>query len=291
MKQTYYAFLLGFVMFLNVSFTLNKVDNSYLPMEDIPIKTLLLSAKIELRVNGKVNFIDQCLSFDLVNLTDDTLLILIQSGEKLDLTDPNYHDLFIVKSGVIRLAPKQSKRNVGHVFYYESPSAILNETKGEITSEKWQKLAKVIDANDFPIQAIQAAIWCITDNHPLSSITSEDKKNIQLLRRTVNEIQKNELPWYYFTSSKDTTEVYPVEHKNIIGNIEFYVASSTIITINIRNEHDEIMTTLIKESSLGPGNHKFSINTSVRTWPKGAYTVFVYEDYSKVIARETFELN
>ncbi len=285
-------FITGLFISQLFSSMVKSIENKS-PSVGIPINELLNKGEIKVTIKGNPTFNAECLSFDISNKSSDTLCIHFEAGQKLNSTSKNNQNEFILKSKTVCIPPHQTLIEAGHVLFYQNPkNSIINEdsTSTELTTKKWQKLSKIIEENDYPIQAIQAAIWCITDNHPVSSIISEDKKNIQLLRRTVSEIQKNELPWYYFTSSQDTTEIYPVENKNIIGNIEFYVNSSTIITINIRNEHDEIMTTLIKESSVGPGYHKFSINTSIRTWTKGTYTVFVYEDYSKVIARKTFEL-
>lgn len=289
MKQTLHLLQVGIIpllLFTSTSKTSIKATNSPI---GVPIQELILVNKIQVKIKGKAEFIGQCISFDLENLTGDTLFVLLKSGEKL-VSNNIDQDVFIVKSNVICLAPHQNKINTGYLFYYEIPNAILDEKKGELTSENWRKLAKVIDAHNFPIDAIQAAIWCITDNHPVSSISSNDMKNIQLLRRVVTEIQKNELPWYYFTSFEDTTDIYSENHKNIIGNIEFYVHSNSIITINVRNKQGKIMTTLLEESHIGVGKHIFSINLSVSSWPKGEYIVYVFENYDKINTTKTFEL-
>jgi len=290
MNQALYLFQMGIIPFFLFALTSKKSIKTELPPIGIPIEELLLTNKVQVKIKGKVEFNGQCLSFDLENLTSDTLFVLLQSGNKLNSNSADFQDLFIVKSNVICLAPHQTKTNAGSVFYYENSSSIINETKGEITAEKWRKLAKIIDANDFPINTIQAAIWCITDNHPVSSISSEDMKNIQLLRRTVSEIQKNELSWYYITFHEDTTVLYPVKHKNVIGNIEFYLHSNAVVTINVRNKNGQVMATLVEESAIGVGKHKFSMNLSVSSWPKGEYIIYVYENYSKVNSKKTFEL-
>lgn len=285
MKQTFYASFLGFILLLLFTSAKKKIRTTAFPIDE-----LIASGKIHTKMNGTATFNAQCLSFDLSNLTSDTLCILLESGKKLNSGNQN---VFIIKSNVICIPPHQTLVKSGYVFYYENPTSTLingSSASNELTAEKWRKLSKVINENDYSINTIQAAIWCITDNHPVNSITSEDMKNIQLLRRVVSEIQKNELPWYYITFHEDTTVLYSEKHTNVIGNIEFYVQSSTIITINIRNKQNEVMTTLIKESAVGPGNHKFSVNASVSLWSKGEYAVYVYEDYSKVICRKTFEL-
>lgn len=290
MIQTLHLFQVGIIPLLLLINISERTIKSSLSGIGIPIEELINNNKVRVTINGKVQFNGQCLSFNLENLTADTLVVSLQSGNRLKSNHADFQNIFIIKSNTIQLLPHQTKINSGHVFYYESPSSILNENQGEMTQENWLKLAEIIDANDFGIDAIQAAIWCITDNHPVSSIQSSDMKNIQLLRRIVTEIQKNELTWYYLTSSQDTTEVYPEKHKNLIGNIEFYLLSNSIITINIRNKQGEIMTTLLEESHVGVGKHVFSINVSVSSWPEGEYTLYVYENYTKVNSKKTFEL-
>lgn len=292
MKSTYLLLFLGLIPFLLFTSMVNSNDIKP-PLIGIPIDELLASGQIQIAINGTATFNAQCISFDLTNKTSDTLCVVLESGKKLSSNSSTKEDEFVLKSKVVCIPPHQTLIEAGHVLFYQNPNnSIINEDPAskELTIEKWQKLSKVIEECDFPINAIQAAIWCITDNHPVSSIQTSDMKNIQKLRRIVSEIQKDELPWYYISYYEDTSAIYSNKYKNVIGNIEFYVQSSTIITINIRNKNDDVMATLINESNVGPGNHKFSVNASVSLWPKGEYTVYVYEDYSKVIARKTFEL-
>jgi hypothetical protein len=293
MKQSLFLLLALFISAILFTSTSKIAKVPEISTENTPIEELLLANKVQIKIKGMPDFNAQCLSFSLTNLTSDTVCIILESGNKLMSNNADHQDFYFLKSDIVCLEPHQTKLNSGHVFYYKNlSSSLLDEEKNTraITAENWRKLSEVIDAHDYPIHVIQAAIWCITDNHPVSSIYSEDNKNIQLLRRTVTEIQKDGVPWYYVTYYEDTTVLYSNKYKNVIGNIEFYVPTSSIITINIRNRNNEVMSTLIKESSVGPGNHKFSLNVSVSSWTKGEYIVFVYEDYSKVIARKTFEL-
>ena len=292
MKQTLHLLLFGLISIILFSAVPSKTNP--LSPQGISIEQLLNENKIEVLIKGKGGHKGECVSFDLKNLTEDTLFVLLESGRRLVSGDSSNQDIFIVKSKTICLTPHQQKLDSGFGFCCQSsnssPQLDDDFSIGQMAPEEWQKLAKVIDANDFPIGAIQSAVWCISNDHPISSIHSDDMEGIQLLRRTVAEIKLKELPWYYMTYHEDTSVVFSNKYKNIIGNIEFNVQSNAIITINVRNKHGQIVATLIKESSVGVGKHKYSMNLSVSRWPKGDYTIYVYEDYSRLNSKKTFEL-
>jgi hypothetical protein len=50
------------------------------------------------------------------------------------------------------------------------------------------------------------------------------------------------------------------------------------------------MQTLMKGMNTGPGSYNYSLNLNVRKWPKGAYDIYIYEDYSNLNLKKTFEL-
>lgn len=285
MPTTIHSSFVLIIWFLFLRFALTYSQNQFNPIRDV-----LNSHKAEITYQKSPTFNGECFLFHFRNKSNDTLFVDLESGQNLG---NEYPEMFIVKSQELMVLPHQQIENAGYAFYYENPtSSILDDTKqqNELTPEKWKKLARTINANEFTIEAIQAAIWCITDNHPLHSIPTKGNQNIQALKRTVSEIQKNEFPWYYLRITDDTTTLNNTKQINLIGNISFYVESSSIITVNIRNNSNEVMTTLIEQTSVGPGTHKFSLNTNVSLWPKGNYVIYVYQDFSQILTRETFEL-
>ena len=114
---------------------------------------------------------------------------------------------------------------------------------------------------------------------------------VYLLRKTVAEIKGVVLPWYSLSFEKDTAMLFSNRPEQLSGTITYLVKHNTTLTINIRhNESSRLATTLVKGARLGPGKYNYDLKLLVKDWPKGNYTIYVYEDFSKLNLMRNFKL-
>ena len=283
------SFVLLAVIFLSMRNNGNSNSEKY-----ISIEKLTQSGLLKTEVKGLGGHQENCIEFSLKNLTNDSLFVLVEPGRRLTADDSVYQDIFIVKKNLIALSPLESKTVSGYGFCCQSndhsPAKDSKFSLGFMAPKDWIKLATVIDENKFPVGAIQSAVWTVSNNHPLSSIYDENMESISLLRKTVAEIKGIEIPWYSLTFVKDTARLFSGKPERVFGDLDYYINSNSSITINIRDKKGILVKTLVKDDSKGPGKYQYKLNLLVKGWPKGEYTVYVFQDFSNLNLKKTFVL-
>ncbi len=262
--------------------------------EFLSISKQIESNKLAAVIKGKGGYQENCLSFELKNLTRDSLFIKLEPGRRIVCEDSSFQDIFIVKEKMIILPPLASLNTEGYGFCCRaskgSPAKNSKFNIGYMAPPAWIELAEVINQNNFPTNAIQSSIWVLSDNHSIASIHYEKMEEIDLLRRTVAKIKGVELPWYTITYEKDTAMLFSERPEKLFGKINFYTNKNAIISINIRSPKGRLMTTLIEEERKNQGNHEYKLDLNIKGWPKGEYDICVYEDFSNLNFKKRFKI-
>jgi hypothetical protein len=156
--------------------------------------------------------------------------------------------------------------------------------------KEWCVLAEVIEKNNFPSDAIQHAIWSISDDIPLSSVTAEDPSKVMLLRNTVASLKKIEVPWYTVIYKKDTASLFTGMPQHVKGEVPYYLSTNAMITIVIREKGGRMKASLKSDLPADKGDQLFLLDMSVLGWKKGEYDILIYEDGSRLNHRKSFTL-
>jgi len=281
----------GLIIFLlqGNSATAATPDSAYVSIEE-----LLNSKQMSGTIKGKGGYQAECIEFDLKNLTRDTLFVELEPGRRLVSKDTTEQDILIVKRKRFSLAPLATLVFSGFGFCCESkrhaPANQSDFSIGYMVPADWQQLTDLIDRNNFPNSAIQSAIWCLSDNHDLSSIHDEDPEKTRLLKRIVAKIKGMEVPWYSVTYETDPGTLFSGRAESVYGEITYYISNNALISINVRDKNGVVVANLEKGTAKGSGEYNYSLALSVKGWPKGEYEIAVYEDYSRLIKRVKFTL-
>jgi hypothetical protein len=284
------AIIVGFFVFLCSMYENNSSKKSkYISIEEM-IKTNKISAKI-LSLGGHQ---ENCIELNVQNLTPDTLFFQLEPGRRLMSEDTTMQDIFVVRRNEIALNPNSKINFWAYGFCCESsnhsPQKDAKFNIGKMAPLSWIKLANFINENKFPADAIQSAVWVMSNNHEISSIHNEDIEKIKPLTKFVSELKGIETPWYSVTYKNDTNLLFSNIPEKVYVKFDYYLNKSSIVTINVRNSAGEIIYTLLENMPKNAGKYKFEIKLNVEFWKKGEYQVFVYEDNSKVNLRKTFKL-
>lgn len=134
-----------------------------------------------------------CMAIKISNTTNATFAVSIEYGYKLMPTDTAVQTMMVSQTLVVKMPPGQTKTHHIYALCNEagdgSPSksqsfALGNRFGGNILS-----LAELLNRKKFQGHAAQAAVWCLTNNHHLSSISSEDTTMMYELRRFVARVK------------------------------------------------------------------------------------------------------
>lgn len=294
MKQLLYnisVFCSGLLLFMTLGFSATAAtpDSVY-----VSIEQLTNTKQMTTKISGRGGYQADCIEFEVKNLTNDTLFVELEPGRRLVSKDTTEQDILIVKRKRFSLAPLAALVFSGFGFCCESkrhaPASESDFSIGYMVPADWQQLTDLIDRNNFPNSAIQSAIWCISDNHDLSSIHDEDPAKTRLLKRMVAKIKNIEVPWYSVTYETDPATLFSGRAEAVYGEVSYYISNNALISINVRDKNGVVVATIEKGTAKGSGEYTQPIALSVKGWPKGDYEIAVYEDYSRLIKRVKFTL-
>lgn len=285
------AAILVILMVLMLSLSNTNVSNS---REFLSISKQMENRKLTAEITGKGGYQENCLNLKLKNQTPDTLFVKLEPGRRIVCEDSSYQDIFIVKEKLIILPPLASLTTDGYGFCCRaskgSPARNVKFNIGYMAPPEWIELAEVINQNNFPTNAVQNAVWVLSDNHSIASIHYEKMEEIELLRQTVAKIKGITLPWYSITYEKDTAMLFSERPEKLYGKINYYINKNAIISINIRGPKGRLMATPVPEETMNPGNHEYKVDLNIKGWPKGEYDICVYEDYSNLNLKKRFTI-
>jgi hypothetical protein len=290
-------YILSALLFTGI-FAIAAHNNSISSPKDnkfISIAKLLEEKKLSVKIYGTGGYQENCIEFDLKNTDHDTVFIIIEAGRRLISKDTSLQDIFIVKEQKLFLAPNQRLKIPGYGFCCEASMHSPTDSSifgiGFMAPPDWIKLAQVINRNNFPAEAVQSAVWVISDNNSIASIYYEKMEEIDSLLKTVASIKGVEIPKYNIIYEKDTAMVCSQRPERVKGNIDYVVRSNVMITINVRNKNGRLMKNLVPEGATqGPGTYNYKYDIDVKGWPKGEYEIYIYEDYSRLIKKSKFEI-
>ncbi len=260
----------------------------------ISVETLVKENKVSVNIIGKGGHSEECIDFLIESKTKDTLFVLVEPGRRLVSDDSTLQDILILKKYEIELPPFASVNISVYGFCCQSsnsspaPKSLFRI--GLMAPKNWVKLAEFIDRNNFKSGAVQNAVWVLSDNHPVSSIYAKAKDSEYRLKKFVAELKGEELPWYSLTYKRDTARLFSGKPEKIFGKINYHLKHNTVLSVIIKNEYNETITTLIKEVAKGPGDYIYYVDMSVLSWPKGKYTIYFIEDYSNINLKKNFSL-
>lgn len=288
MKQIKIVFWV-FFLFATVLLTASlKQAIEYQTLGDL-VKEGLLTVKIQ----GNGGHSGKCIKMILQNKGMETLGIEIEAGRRLSSDNPKEQDIFITKSEKVRLDGYDSAQIFVTGYCCQSsnsgPSKKSTFSMGNMAPKAWLTLAKFLDNNKFNSQAEQAAVWSLSNDHPISSINSKSKWEVLPLRSIVAKIKNEPIPWYYVDYAKDTS-VFSGKHISFSGFLSYYVNANAVVSILVKNETGRLVKVISKGTGRGHGKQKDYIEFNIMNWKKGNYKVEVYQDMANLIASHPFEL-
>lgn len=290
--NTKLLFILSLIFILLLNIFAKSVSFDGKKSEYISIQKLIEENQLKVDITSIGSHQENCIRFDIENKTSKSIKVLIEAGRRLNSFDSTIQDILIVKNRTIELEPYEQKLIPGYGFCCQSTKkGPKKNSKFSIgnTPKEFIELCTVIDENDFPASSLQSAVWAISNDHRVSSISAPNMNKIKKLREIVAKIKGVELPWYSISYEKDTAMLFTNKHERIFGDIIYDVQNSAQITITLRHKNGDLVAVLL-DGKPSRGKQFYKLDLRVKGWPKGEYEIFVYEDYSKLNIKKTFKL-
>ncbi|UKN00749.1 hypothetical protein K6119_13510 [Paracrocinitomix mangrovi] len=274
----------------SIAFGLDRDSTKYISLEK-----LLSQNKVDASLSGLGGHSGNCMQLLVENKSTDSIFMWVEGGRRLTSEDTTIQDIFIAKSSFLALAPSQ--KDTASLFGFccqakkGSPYSKSAFEVGYMAPENWVHLARFVEKYNFPIDAIQHAVWVLSDGHDIGSIHDESGENVKYLKRKVADLMGIQMPWYSFTYEKDPDVLFTDKIQSIQGDIPFYLNTHCVVSVLIKYQNGKNITYPLKEVPYGPGEYVFRLNQDVSNWGRGHYTVIIYRDYAAPLIKRKFTIS
>lgn len=270
---------------------------SFVPTEKrLTIDEAVKAKQVNAVVTSKGDHSGNCMSIQVKNNLKEKVTLVISPGTLFKAKDESEQDIFVVKEQVIALAPSQSKVIDASGFCCQrsdrSPDEGSGFTVSKTTNEKLQKLADHINANNYPPESYQSAVWSVSDGKPVTNIYAADPEAVKPLREFVCQLtgQKNE--WYTTEQKYEVTPTREIvaEPVKVTGKLQYQSTQGDQITAELWGPDNTKMFDLGKPMpAQRTGLLIYGFNLTVQGFPKGKYKVFIYGNRKELLKQE-FEI-
>jgi predicted metal-binding transcription factor (methanogenesis marker protein 9) len=240
---------------------------------------------IKLEIKGIGGYQGEVIIMDIRNLMQDSVVIHVESGRRLDSKDSTQQDILVIKDQFVRFARLQERKFTVFGFccqaHNSSPKAKSIFSVGQMADPKLVNLAQYLQTKKLSSQIMQNAVWCISDSNEIASVSEDGTREVKELKKHLGKlrgIKEEDLPWYTIYYKKIPTQVFSSLPERITGDIDYYANGFSVISINIRNEAGTVVKEFAGTKSSTRGNQRFSMDWKVLGLPNGKYTVRIYEN-------------
>lgn len=239
----------------------------------ISIEQALQRNMIECNILSKGGHEGSCINMSLANQTNTPLTVKVESGRNLQSLDTNKQDILIVKEEIFVLAPnqKQTKDVFGFCSqsHKSSPSSGEEYKVGEMKDKSTIQLTEYLAKNEYPLSAMQSAIWVMTNNRRVEGIFHQNRDSIQDLMDYVSGLTKQFTPWYSIEYQQNETDLVSDVAKSIYGNFEGELQKNTKVHMVV---FDKFNIPQLRKSIIIPeDSYTHPISLDVSQLPKGRY--------------------
>ncbi len=237
---------------------------------------------------------DYCMKMNIKNLINDSLIIIVEAGRRLNSIDDQNQDILITKEEIIVLMKREDKwiQIKGYCCQANnhSPSQNAKYAVNNLADSSLVTLAQFINAGTFESSVVQNAIWAISDKKSTAQITSKNDSLMLPLRTLVANLKGEPLPWYNVISStfvfeRGAMETFP---QWLRGKLDYSNDKDCYTTLHVINEKGLEVCQIIKQWTL-TGGGKVDLNVPLKGLAKGKYTIELNTP-DRQLAKKMFEI-
>lgn len=280
---------MSLILSIAISFQVNAFNRKMALQKAIDTKII----KAKALSNG--GYQDYCMNLNLHNLSEDSLIVVVEAGRRLNSIDENNQDILIVREEIIVLKRHENKWVPVKGFCCQaknhSPSKNAQYDINRLADSNLVQVARFLSTRNFDSHVTQQAIWSISDNNPSATISSSKNDSINFeLRRLVANLKNEPIPWYTIITK---TMVYPngrMEHFNLAlkGKMEFNNEKECYTTLHVLNAKGDEVCKIVRQWSLN-GKNVYDLDLPLAGLQKGKYTIELNAPDKNLVKRE-FEL-
>jgi hypothetical protein len=200
---------------------------------------------VQLKISGTGSHTGRCAIVEAQNTTNQTIDVVIESGQKIQCADSSAQNLVITQTEVVHLTPK--KKLLTAVFAMcinaskSSPANKVGFKLGQMAQGALLKLTKFIEKKKYQNGVAQSAVWSITDNKDIASIGSSTDDQYAMI---------NELRGFVATEKHITNypKAKPLTRtiKEIEGSFDLILQNKANVEVVMVDAQNKVVKQLLK---------------------------------------------
>ncbi len=209
-----------------------------------------------------------CMSLEVTNQSSDALNLSLAYGYRLLPDDTNVQTMLVTQSLLVRLAPKQKKNYRVYAMCSEAsdagPSSEKKFKMGKRAGGHLLGLAELIERKKYQNSTAQDAVWCLTDNHDLSSISDDDTTVMYDLRRYVARAKGLPEASIYTTPASPAYEPQKVIRTRTVysGSLSYSVSRTAKVMVALFDEDNHMKTVYVNNEMQREGSYTYNYELS-----------------------------
>ena len=222
---------------------------------------------------------------ELQNLRSEPITIRIPNG--LQFHAPDVQDVIVTKEEMIALAPNEkTTRDIYAMCTEQSLSASNSDSNfkvGDIATGDLAKLTSEIQKSTIYNTLGQYAIWTLTDEQHLNTISGFDMEAATELKTFVAELLEVPVPEYdpddYLTNFHDDGLI----QRAIKSRFRYRSLGGAKITIAMFDDEDRLVRELYNNPFVSGGEHEFEFQFDAEVYRNKAYFIrMIVDDEIKI---------
>ncbi|MCB0707614.1 MAG: hypothetical protein KDC34_20000 [Saprospiraceae bacterium] len=272
------------------------VSNAY-AIKQFTLDQLKENPNFEISISANGNYSGSSVELKIKSNNKKDVEVIVPAGTVFFTADDHHQILIIVEEEVFVVVKGRTKKKILDGYCTEAsdgvPGAEMAMAFMPTKREQLQKLANFINENKgFSDHAIQEAVWCVSDEHAIANIYSENPVKTQKLIQFVADLTEQEVPWNQVKRSYNLSDGYIQFNPVLVtGSIHFSTTKETIVKCKIIDEEGNLVfdnpnaLTVPKKDIVN-----INFNLSVAGWSAGNYFVVYYDQDNKTLLKQEFSI-
>ncbi len=217
------------------------------------------------------------------NLSDHPVALDLDPGYMLEADEPGYQAMLLTQSVDIKLNPREKKKDFLYAMCTEltksGPGSSLHYQVAGKAKPALLQMALFIASKKFLVHAAQEAVWSISDDLPVMSITDKNHAVTDALQKeaaSIKGLHIDELKREY--DKRKSTILAEFNTNRVDRNIPFVVEDSAVVSAGYYNQSGQLMWPVYTNVLLRAGKHSIRYNPFPVAYTGQRYTFKVIKD-------------
>ncbi len=205
-----------------------------------------------------------CMAMEITNSSDESLSLNLDYGYRLEPNDSNLQTMMVTQTLIVKLPARRKKNYRLYAMCTEAsdgaPSPLQKFRMAKRASGNLLGVAELINRKKYQNDAAQNAVWCLTNDHELQSIYSEDTVMMYELRRFVAKAKGiSEGKIYEANNTNYSAPVTTYTTRTVYsGSISYSFSKTSKVMIALFDEDNHMKRVYVNNETQHEGEYTYN---------------------------------